>query len=254
MKVLIDADILVYSIGFSAEKGGAEPLLKDAKRNLTMTMRTQKEFIIKHFPNVKDEDFSYYITSDDKSNYRFEAATIQPYKGNRKSSSKPKLYKELRQVLQEDWGAIEVSDQEADDEMSIRASLDPQNTLIVSKDKDLRMAPGWHWEMDTSKPPYFTEDIGVLLLYRQPAGRSKCFGTGIKWFYFQTLVGDRVDNIPGVKGWGDVKAYNALKSIYTKEDLEEAVLDIYQKAGYDKDRLEEVKTLLWMRRERGNYV
>lgn len=249
LKVLIDGDILVYSVGFSAEKGGSADL-SQAKRNLTTTINSQKAFVQKYFPSVKDEDFTFFLTSDDKSNFRFEVATIQPYKGNRKTSSKPILYEEIREVLQEKWDATMVHDQEADDEMAIRSSANPEKTIIVSKDKDLRMAPGWHWEMDPSKPPYYTEDIGILLLYRQPAGRSKVFGTGMKWFYFQCLVGDRVDNIPGIPRCGDKKAYDALKNCNTARSLQSKVLDIYKQAGYNHKRLREVKRLLWMKRKR----
>ena len=236
-------------VGFSAEKSGTADLTQ-AKRNLTTTIKSQKRFIQEYFPSVKDEDFMLFLTSDDKSNFRFKLATIQKYKGNRKASGKPILYDEIRDILQIEWGAVMVHDQEADDEMAIRSSSNPENHIIVSKDKDLRMVPGWHWEMDVSKPPYYTEDIGFLLLYKQKAGKSKVFGTGIKWFYFQCLVGDRVDNIPGLPKVGDKKAYDALKNCNTARSLQSKVLALYKQNGYTQERLREVKRLLWMKRKR----
>lgn len=246
MKLLIDGDILVYLAGFAAEKRGKDVPLSHAKRCLTMTLGAHREYIQQRF-KIKEEQI--YITSNDKSNFRFDLATIQPYKGNRKASGKPQHFHALREILVEEYGAEVISDQEADDMMAIEACKDPGKTIIASKDKDLRMVPGWHWEMDRDQEPFLSSDPGVLMLKRQSSGRCKCFGFGIKWFWFQCIVGDRVDNIPGLPKMGDVTAYKALAPLHDATTLYNKVLSMYYLNNRTKEDLTEVGQLLWMRRK-----
>lgn len=246
MKAHYDGDVYVYMAGFAAEKQ-SNPQMSHAKRCLTMLVNSHKEFIEQRF-KVKESIF--YLTADDRSNFRYEVAKTQPYKGNRKASGKPFFYEELRDELQLKYSAEMTFGQEADDLMAIRACDNPKKNIIISKDKDLRMVPGWHWEMNVNHLPFYADDPGFLMVQRQSAGKAKVFGVGTKWFYFQCLVGDRVDNIPGIKGMGDMKAYEALKECTSAIDMYSKVLDIYQEHGHTKDRLIEVGQLLWMRRNR----
>jgi 5'-3' exonuclease len=70
----------------------------------------------------------------------------------------------------------------------------------------------------------------------------------MRTFYKQVLTGDRVDNIPGLKGIGDKKAEKILGEAKTEQDLFTAVL-----AAYDDDilRMTEMAQLLWIRRKEG---
>ena len=65
-------------------------------------------------------------------------------------------------------------------------------------------------------------------------------------FYKQILTGDRVDNIKGLKGIGDVKAKRILKECKDENEMYLAVLKAYEG---NSERVLENGQLLWIRRE-----
>jgi len=90
------------------------------------------------------------------------------------------------------------------------------------------MIRGWHYNFVKQNLYYVTEQ------------------EAIKNFYIQILTGDRVDNIPGLKGIGPVKAKKILKDCQTEQDLFDAVLEKYDN---DIETLTERARLLWIRRK-----
>jgi len=69
-------------------------------------------------------------------------------------------------------------------------------SVIVSKDKDLRMVPGLHWDFDTETiitAPKFGK------IWIDDSKSSKTLkGWGTKFFWAQLLMGDVADNIKGL--------------------------------------------------------
>jgi DNA polymerase-1 len=246
MHVLIDGDIIVYRAGFGAQMRGEDIPVSYSLHNCRSIIRKQIKYLREFFPV---EQVTVFLSADDKSNFRYEVAKTQVYKGNRVDSVKPIHYTEMKEFMVEKFNALMVTGQEADDEMGIWASEDPDKFIIVSADKDMRMTPGWHWEM-TDRPPYFVDDPGFLQLEKRKANRPKLFGTGLAWFYAQVLMGDRADHIPGIPGIADVRAYNLLKNCKTVEDYKEVVEKVYKEEKLSLERLKEVKELLWIRRKR----
>ncbi len=168
----------------------------------------------------------------------------------------------MRDVL----GASIITEIEADDAMSInqteviteRNGPLPWNgynkeTIICTRDKDLRQVPGWHygWEMG-AQPEY-----GPVLVDKEGDGlelnakRTAVVGTGLPFFYSQVLQGDRADNIPGLPGCGAVSTYNCLKEGACEGDYLGMVSAHYH-AHYGQDeweeRLLEQGQLCWMTR------
>jgi 5'-3' exonuclease len=214
---LIDGDILVYRVGFSTN----EP--------------DEEKFAISRMGNFVDrlirlegiETYEGYLTG--KNNYRSEIATEQAYKGNRKDARKPVHYDSLREYLVSKWGFTVVDGQEADDAMGIKAyELPEDSSCIMTIDKDLDMIRGWHYNFVKEDLYYVTEK------------------EAIKNFYIQILTGDRVDNIPGIKGIGPVKAKKILENCTTEKSLFKAVSEKYD---HDIDKLTERGRLLWIRRK-----
>jgi 5'-3' exonuclease len=214
---LIDGDILVYRVGFSTN----EP--------------DEEKFAISRMGNFVDrlirlegiETYEGYLTG--KNNYRSEIATEQAYKGNRKDARKPVHYDSLREYLISKWGFTVVDGQEADDAMGIKAyELPEDSSCIMTIDKDLDMIRGWHYNFVKEDLYYVTEK------------------EAIKNFYIQILTGDRVDNIPGIKGIGPVKAKKILENCTTEKSLFKAVSEKYD---HDIDKLTERGRLLWIRRK-----
>ena len=57
---------------------------------------------------------------------------------------------------------------------------------------------------------------------------DKCTGTGLKFFYYQIIVGDTADNYGGLKGVGKTKAFEIIQSCLDEKELYFAVLAQYK--------------------------
>jgi 5'-3' exonuclease len=128
---------------------------------------------------------------------------------------------------------------------------DECETVICTRDKDLRMVPGWQygWECGAQREygPVFVEHMGEIeLLDKKPA---KLVGTGLKFFYSQLLTGDSVDNIPGLPRCGPVAAFKALQDLDTEKEMFSVVREMYNEKGFDDAYLLEQGQLLWMVQE-----
>jgi hypothetical protein len=215
LKALIDGDILVYRIGFASEE-----------ESESIAIARCSEFIEDMLLFNNFESYQGYLTG--KRNFRNEVAITAPYKGNRKSA-KPKHYDRLRDYMQKAWGFVMIEDQEADDAIGI-AAYEHQvgEYCICSIDKDLDMLRGDHYNFVKNIFYYITEE------------------EGIKNFYKQILMGDRVDNIIGIKGIGTVKAERLLKECKNEKEMYLTVLEAYKN---DDKRVLENAQLLWIRRK-----
>ena len=220
-QLLIDADYLIYSIGFASEEDSE----KFAKSRLVETL---EDLVYLH---LKADSYEAFLTG--KNNFRYDIAKTVPYKGNRKDAKKPKHYEALRSHMVKRLGAVIVDGQEADDEVAIRMTKEPDQYMLVGVDKDLRQVPGWHHNPVKAQTEYIDEFEAY------------------KSFALQMLTGDRVDNIPGLQGIGPVKAAKALKEAKTKEELLQEVWKQYQEKEHGIEYLTEQGQLLWLRRYEG---
>ena len=215
MKALIDGDILVYRMGFASE-------------NETESIAVARcgEFIEDLLLFNGFGDYQGYLTG--KTNFRNEIAVTAPYKGNRKSA-KPKHYQLLRDYMESAWSFTMIEDQEADDAIGIEAyAMEVGEYCICSIDKDLDMLRGDHYNFVKDQRYFITEE------------------EGIKNFYKQLLMGDRVDNIIGIKGIGTVKAERLLKECKNENEMYLTVLEAYDG---NAERVLENGRLLWIRRQ-----
>ena len=178
---LIDGDIIVYKAGFAVErtiygywqddttfiswpagtklKDIRDELPEDLSRFKDRLVRTKESRPLSHalqaaktilkWMIVDGCKYEIYLTSDDKSNYRYNIAKTRPYKGNRKQP-KPGHYNDIREYLVREFNAIIVEDQEADDMIGIR-SQELNDALVCSSDKDLKMLPGVYFDMQSGK-------------------------------------------------------------------------------------------------------
>lgn len=247
MTPLIDGDILVYEVGSVAEYGWDE----------IPPFTVAESFLISRIDGIcsavgATEPPIIYLTG--KDNFRNDIAKRKPYKGNRKDVVKPYHYRNIIVYLKSVYGAIVVEGMEADDAMCIEQTkrLEAKDTIICTRDKDLRQCPGWHYGWESGKQgefyPRWVDELGEL----EKNEKGKVVGTGLKFFYTQILTGDTVDNIPGCPKIGPVKAYNALADLNTEAELYQTVLDFYLDA-YDDETAEaemyEQAQLVWMVRE-----
>jgi len=150
-EAIVDADFLVYKVGFSNEKEEEQWALN----------RLTEWFTDIIYMRLKCDDYRAWITG--KTNFRFEIATTVPYKGNRKDAPKPKHYDALRNHLMK-LGAKMSENEEADDAVGIAST--EGNYWIVHVDKDLDQLPGWHYNPVKDEEYYVTEFEGLYSFYK----------------------------------------------------------------------------------------
>lgn len=243
---LIDADVLVYEVGFGCETGweGEDPPPFDRAAEL-LDNRIQAIC----YAVGATAPPALYLTG--KGNFREKIAVSKPYKGNR-LQEKPFHYKNLRAYMVGKWNAIIVEGIEADDAMAIEqcrvskendgcafALYNETPTIICTRDKDLRQVSGLHYGWELGNQPSF----GPKFISEEE---------GMRFFYKQCLMGDKTDNIEGIPKCGPVKADKILGDTKISTEMFEAVREAYR-AFYGQElgdeRLLEMGRLLWMTRE-----
>lgn len=243
MKALIDADWFAYAFGNATDDEFKPLAWPFVKSRIDGTIRKIVEA-------TGSEEYQLFLTSSDKSNFRFSIATIKPYKGNR-PTDKPHYYDKIRDYLSKGKGAIIVSDMEADDQVSIELYRDYLfaadcfdhdemisvegrcETVLCTIDKDLDNTPGLHYN-------WMKEDDGVYWVGPTQALRS---------FYRQLLTGDTVDNIPGLFGVGKAsKLLQRVSDCDEEQDMYNIVQVEYEKrfGSYFFQFLAENAQLLYM--------
>lgn len=286
---LIDGDILLHRAARAIEKRHYELFLDkgslsfrgmnltDIKKKLnewkvtseTATLRkivtTEKVELARHILNMmiekilketKANEYMIYLSPTDKSNFRYDVATIQGYKANRTEES-PAHYDALREHILTSGFQVEVAiKQEADDCLGITATrlstVKDMMVIMVSIDKDIDQIPGHHFNF-VEGVMYETTLIGELTLSNN---HKKLKGGGLKWFYAQMLLGDSGDNIPGLKGAGPVKVQGYLADLNTEDELLDKVYELFCKQYEPSEAvttLLELADLLWIRRRSDEY-
>ncbi len=220
---LCDADILVYRVGFAAEKD--EPI-ENVLHSVKLVLRSMTEPFNSKMRRL-------FLTG--KGNFRSEVAKTLEYKGNRKDTPKPQYYQEIRDYLMNVHGAEMINFQEADDAMGIEQMKYKGSSVIVSIDKDMRMIPGWHYNFVKQRLDYVTKDEANW------------------WFFRQLLTGDMTDNIKGVPGMGPKTAEKLLGHLVgDTEAMQRVAIEQYRKA-YGEETWQsvhdEMAQLLWIRRK-----
>ena len=219
MKVLIDGDILTYRAAFSCEGQPLEDAC-DKIDNLVEDIMKATSF------DTFSENYEMFITG--KGNFRYDIQ--ETYKQNRSGKPKPEHLPGLRDYLVEAYNAKVSVDQEADDDIATRATELGPDAIIASIDKDFLQVPCHHYNLNR----------GTLVKVEE--------FEGLVFFYTQILMGDKADNIFGIKGVGPVKAGKMLVDATTERSLYNVCVAAY---GGDVAKVVENARLLWLRREEG---
>ena len=234
MKLLIDADFIVYKACAAAEDEidwGDDVIVVSSRFSEAM------KIIERELKRIRDRFFEpeMILFFSDSENFRKK---IDPeYKGQR-TRKKPCGYKRALKELHNRYKTVKMSGLEADDALGIYATTH-EDCVVVSPDKDLRQIPGTLYDLSTIRT--ITPDEGLL------------------WFLTQTLSGDCTDGYSGVPGYGITKstklfdnkglswetvvwAYES-KGLTEEDALKNARLArILQKTDYDKRTK---KPILW---------
>jgi len=210
MKLLIDADYVVYKCCASAETEidwGDDIIVVTSKFSDALAC-------VKREINKIRNEFIWDVPEiilffSDSTNFR---KSIQPsYKGHR-NRKKPCGYKRVINALQEEYEVIVMPTLEADDALGIYATANPGN-VICSPDKDMRQIPGRLFDMKET-----------MTVKEEDAD---------EWHLIQTLAGDQTDGYAGVPGIGVKRA----AALFKEEGFS---WDTVVKAFADKDLSEEI--------------
>lgn len=233
MTVITDLDCLVYRAGHSC------------KGDFVQTLETLDWFLQSIVDKTQASDHKLILSGD--TNFRKE---IDPsYKSNRKESSRPLYFKELRSYAIDHLGAYLTDGVEADDMLGI---LQSEDTCIASADKDCLQVPGWHYRL------------------KREWGQNEMIyvDESTAWFNFfkQCLTGDQVDMVEGVKNplkshhknppnFSDTTATELLKD-KSREEMFEIVQEMYRQQYGESwfEQFDKNCRLLWIQRANGkNY-
>ena len=249
MTPLLDGDILLYEIGFATQKKTetGEILPAPVEEVNQLVDNRIKEICAAVYAT---EPPIIYLTG--VGNFRIEIAKQRAYKGNRKQL-KPFHYKYIKAYLQSQWNAIIVDGMEADDALCIEQTsrLHRRDTIICSRDKDLKQCEGYHYTWECGKQgswgPAWVDSIGELQL----KGPKKLTGTGNLFFYSQLLTGDSTDTYDGLPGCGPIRAHSILQGAKNENDMYQRVLSAYRTKFNDaaEEMVVEQAHLAWMIRE-----
>lgn len=217
----IDADFMAYIVAADtvAEQDGLKPM-----RNLPHKFGQIKEFAAYLSRLVGAENYMLHVTpfGSNKGN-RADQAVQAEYQGNRKGKDAPEHLIPIRSFIIDECNGVPHMDQEADDGLVQAMYEDPDNTVIVSDDKDLLMAPGLHY-VPNSKEWHDVPWGEFGKLWVDTSGsQKKVRGYGPVFFFLQLLMGDTADNIKGLPlAAGKTKAVKVgqMKALELMQDVD----------------------------------
>jgi len=219
--VLIDGDIVCFRCAASCAKQGktVDPVEVATHRMDDLMLRIIAETEAQHY--------RAFIGGTDN----FRKKIYPAYKANRKDMVKPEWLEACREHMVVNWQGEIVNGMETDDMLGICQTSD---SVIASIDKDLLMIPGKHYNFVRNE---FYEITPL---------------EGVRHFWFQMIMGDRTDNIPGFDGTARQTVPKFLNPLIadlgfceTEEDMKSLVKGVYT----DQAQFEINQKLLWILRE-----
>jgi DNA polymerase-1 len=208
MKLLIDADFIVYKACAAAETEidwGDDTILVTS--NFSDAYSATKRELNKLENNFGSLSTLILFFSD---SVNFRKKILPEYKGHR-NRKKPCGYKRVINALKKEYKVIIKPTLEADDSMGIYATKYPGN-MIVSPDKDMRQIPGQLYNFDETFT--ITPDEGA------------------KWHLIQTCAGDQTDGYGGISGIGIKRAVSLFED---KGYSWKTVLDAFIEKGHTEE-------------------
>lgn len=206
MIALIDADVLVYRVGFTTENETEEFIPRSRFDEMVESILDE----------TNATEYKLYLSDSTKNNFR---TTFYPaYKANR-TQPRPKHYDLLKEHAISSWSALVTKKQEADDALGIEQTIyngyleNPEygddGSVICTIDKDLKQVPGNHYNFVKKEKDYVSPE------------------QGLRYFYQQLLTGDTSDNIQGCPKVGPSRASKALEGLSTEGDYIDSVRRCY---------------------------
>lgn len=212
------------------------------------------------------KEVNLWLSPSDGSNFRYSVINTAGKRGLGYKAGRPEKPHYLplaKECLKNMFGAREILGYEADDACSMYQT---DETILCSKDKDLNMIEGLHFNMMYDE--FFNVEKGGIGEYIVKE-KNKIECRGLLAFYQQLLTGDATDNVPGCgnpmkanykipPSFTIKTAVDYLKDCNTEQELLKKVISAY-KIYYGNSWhavLLEISDLVWMVRtenERGSH-
>lgn len=253
--LLVDGDGLAY---YCAGNDDTSP--GEARANLISKVRSAQRV-------CGAEEVRILLTaSGSHKGHRYAIARVKPYQGQRVNNRRPNNWRHLRDSMWSDTFPFDIQETviaEADDIFGWWAYNYPDDVVIYTQDKDMRMLPGMHLDWVSHRIHRVEHTLSDVRhehrMYNvRPADsvfNEKQYGP--KWFWLQMLHGDTADHIPGLPKYvvdGKAKPVGEVTAgkLLADEHLPHLrVADLYH-SYYGKRWLVEMleqACLLWMRRD-----
>lgn len=205
---LIDADKLKHLVAYDVYSDLKHNIPRDPHRLAYLI----EERIAGIFSNFSAKGYIFCFSGKSFDTFRSAVAIEKKYKGSREND--PTFYEgkiedmaEVVRTVMKTYPVLLFKDLEADD---VLCYLQCDQTFIYSNDKDLNQIPGWHFD---------AVKRDVKKISEEEAHRNLCY---------QLIVGDSTDCIPGLPGYGAVKAQKIIDSVPLKS-LIQTILHEYHK-------------------------
>lgn len=160
--------------------------------------------------------------SGGRENFRYDVSPV--YKANRTGRT-PAGLSQLKKDLCKKYDGVIHTKYEADDAVVYLMDKTPENYILCAIDKDvLNSIEGRNFN-------YYESALYKIEMKWMDIDRH----TALTWRYLQTLMGDKTDNIIGLKGIGPAKAAKILQGCFSHKEMWQVVLDAYKSKGRTKD-------------------
>jgi 5'-3' exonuclease len=229
--LLIDADVVAFKFAKVAEiKGEVLPdgtQLEPSLKPLSLMKHLVDKWYDRLVMDLETPHYVSCISCPAKDLYRYKIRS--DYKGNR-TDKRPDYLGPLKDYIYDKHNGAIWDNIEADDILGLlakRYEADGDEPIICSVDKDLRTVGSKMYNFNTQE------------WYHLSKFQS------LRYFYYQCLVGDRVDNYLGCRGIGPAKALPILEKA-DKEFLKFAKCESFKETETELDCPEEVyEKYLW---------
>lgn len=224
MLALVDGDILCYRAGFAVNGEDQEAL----------ACWQVGDLVHRVVANAGCDEFKVFLSGG--KNFRYNV--YPQYKGNREQSVRPRHLQAMKQFLIKEFSASVSDGIEADDDLGIaqysRWVQGQHDSTIITIDKDLLMIPGKHYN--------FVKDLK----------REQSEDDAMRHFFWQLIMGDRADNIPGFDGkMRNVvpkKLEKHIEFLFQTDRYEAMLVHVYEMFNDNWHQLHRNAQCLWMQR------
>lgn len=228
--LLVDADIVAFQFAVVNQE---EYVWDEDTSSTSLDLGTaieQVDYFIKELmKTTRASDALFCFTSS--PNFRYDV--LPTYKHNRKGKEKPELLKDIRKHIEDNYKTKVKPTLEADDVIGILSTLNPDQMVIATIDKDLKQIAGHHYNWRKDKYEYITQEQAD------------------RFFYKQILKGDPTDGYSGCPYIGEKRAEKILIDAKAEGvDLWEAIVAAYEAKNLtEEDALQQARVARILRAE-----